>query len=333
MWHHSPLYHLSSSMSGNKHDDILEHFDENKRVELKAIIQLLALFRPSLEIDRTFQRELKKKILLKQENKQVWFYRLPNISLIITSFLVLIGVWNFWGWALLREKPAAPMVWSDDAIYRKTETSELAWSPTEWISNSENTSRMMTTIAHIETDNPGEILSKNTRRENSSPVSEDIPPSDLSQSMNDEITSIVDDIDTILNEEGNPASTNTTDPLPMMATMVANDMPMARTMNEWEIITLTYPTRMAVYKKATPWAVDEIETRSASGSIKYLENTLSKTELLPTLDTSSPITSQNIVYKTAQKEGSAEWYLIPCLRYRNDTGTYYTSLVVGYRLN
>ena len=52
-------------MSGNNYEDILDKLDTKDGVAVKKLVHFMGLYHPKIEIDRTFQRNLKNELLQK----------------------------------------------------------------------------------------------------------------------------------------------------------------------------------------------------------------------------------------------------------------------------
>jgi hypothetical protein len=89
-------------------------------------------------------------------------------------------------------------------------------------------------------------------------------------------------------------------------------------------IDVSYPAKMAIYKKDSPWTSEEIRTRTATGSTKFTSIALSKSYFESTIDPNSGATNFRIEYMNANKSGDTSHYLIPTLRYNDASGSLIT---------
>jgi hypothetical protein len=168
--------------------------------------------------------------------------------------------------------------------------------------------------------------------EKSSPT---VEPRANDTNLSEEITEISNDIDAILQDAASSpeivSAPNPPSDLAMMNTTSREaSSPMSVPLSP---ITIDYPARMAVYKKNDAWTPVEIAKRSGSGITKNIEATLLKEALELTLDLSSPLEGMQIEYRTAKKEGSEKYFLIPTIRYKNSAGSFNSPLVSGFILD
>lgn len=311
-------------MSGHTNDILRElksHLDDDTRIE--EIIGVLSSTRPRIEIDRDYQKKLKRTLLEQKIVKRSfsWHAYFPLFWVGFACLAVALGIREYL-LPILRDTPTplfSSLTWSSE-----TALSDKATLP------SEEVSPLALSIAKEHKEIQSEVDSIVSDLENMD-FSREMPTPQASTHAREERVAPTETLDMSTPQWGSLWVSGT-----VWGSYGGMAMMTAKAWAREALITPSYPSIMKVYAKDAIWTESEIASRSGSWlTIRELPTEKSSiiSRKIENLTLGKTITTTEITYLERAKLWQWNTHdLIPVIRYTTDAGeAIIIPLVRGYR--